>query len=191
MKKYQRTIAAGLVLIVSGLGMYGCNDSGYKVIGDNNNVLAEHSAKRGDAVAFLLKTSVYVGEVRSMQALPVGADLSAQTDKMVALRSEADQLGNVLSPYSHCRSAGYKTSEYWSVVAGEVRTETPESVLAMYVEEAQQCQVQIDNAPAAVTYIEMEVDKKPPVEGCLKVVSLGSDEKVQEWSCPSRLISKS
>lgn len=190
MKYKQKSVLAGLV-IASIVGLVGCDKSDYKVVGNNGSEVAEHAAKRSDAIAFLLKTSVYVGEVRAMTVLPVGADLSAQAKKMMDLKAEADLLGTVVSPYSHCRGVGYKASDYWSVVAGNIRTETPDNALAAYVEEAQQCQNQVDNVPAAVTYIEVASGKKPPVEGCLQVVSLGGDKKVQEWSCPSALLSKS
>lgn len=186
----QKAVFAGLA-VISVFGLFGCKEPSYRVVGDNGDSVAEHAAKRSDAIAFLLKTSVYVGEIRAMAVLPSGAELSVQANKMVALQSEADLLGNVVSPYSHCRGAGYKASEYWSTVAGNIRTESADSALAAYVEEALQCQGQVDNAPVAMTYIETDKGKNPPVEGCLKIVSLGSDEKVQEWSCPSGSLPKS
>lgn len=186
----QRAMATGLVCIAAAVGLSGCNDPSYKVTGDNKSVLSEYTAKREAAIAYLLKTSVYVGEIRAMKELPAGAALPAQSQKMLALRGEADALGGIISPLSHCRGAGYKAQEYWAVVEGSIRTETPDSALAGYVEEAQQCQEQIDNPPKSETYIETAIGGKPPVSECLEVVSLGSDEKVQAWSCPSELLSK-
>lgn len=169
--------------------LVGCNDQGYKVTGDNKKEISQYEKQRGEAIAYLLKTTVYVGEIRSLSALPVGADLVGQSKKMLALKSEGDVFG-VLSPLSLCRGAGYKAQEYWLTVAGTIRTQSPEEALKAYVNEAQGCQEQIDNAPAAVTYIETPLDKHAPADGCLKVVSLGGEEKVQAWTCPSELLSQ-
>lgn len=189
MKKVKGLVVVGLCLAAAISGLSGCNDPGYKVTGDNKKELDQYSAHREEAIAYLLKTTVYVGEIRAMKSLPVGPALPGQHKKMLALRAEGDALGDMFSPLSYCRGAGYKAQEYWSVVAGNIRTETPENALAAYVEEARNCQGQIDNGPKSVTYIETTIDKKPPVEGCLKIISLGSEEKVQGWSCPTELLS--
>lgn len=169
--------------------LVGCSDPGYKITGDNKREVSQYQEQRAGAIAYLLKTTVYVGEIRNMTTLPAGTALVAQHNKMSALSSEGDVFGNVLSPLSHCRGAGYKAGEYWSTVAGNIRTQKPDEALKAYVAEAQDCQNQIDNAPAAVTYIETPLGKAPPADGCLKVVSLGEEEKVQEWSCSSALLS--
>lgn len=190
MKKVRSSVIFGLCLAATLSGLSGCNDPEYKITGDNKKELDQYEANRGDAIAYLLKTTVYVGEIKAMESLPVGPALVAQNKKMLDLRAEGDALGSAFSPLSHCRGAGYKAQEYWSVVAGDIRTETPEDALAAYVQSAQDCQGQIDNAPKPITYIETDIDKLPPVEGCLEVISLGSDEKVRGWSCPSDLLSK-
>lgn len=190
MKNVRNSVIAGLCISGAVLALSGCNEPGYKVTGNNQKELDQYAAHREDAIAYLLKTSVYVGEVKAMKSLPVGPALPAQSKKMLDLRTEGDALGDMFSPLSYCRGAGYKAQEYWSVVAGNIRTETPESALAAYVEAAQDCQGQIDKAPKPETYIETAIDKAPPVEGCLKIISLGSEEKVQSWSCSSELLSK-
>ncbi|WP_148059028.1 hypothetical protein [Pseudomonas chlororaphis] len=191
MKKVQRSATVGLCLAATISGLSGCNDPGYKVTGNNKKELDQYSANREGAIAYLLKTTAYVGEIRAMKSLPGGGPaLPAQHKKMLALRAEGDALGDMFSPLSYCRGAGYKAQEYWSVVAGNIRTETPEDALAAYVEEAKNCQDQIDNGPKPKTYIETDIDKKPPVDGCLKIISLGSEEKVQGWSCSTELLSK-
>ncbi|WP_430444982.1 MAG: hypothetical protein ACQZ2J_28055 [Pseudomonas piscis] len=189
MKKIKRSAIIGLCLAAIS-GIAGCNDPGYKVTGDNKKVLDQYSANREEAIAYLLKTTVYVGEVRAMQALPVGPALSAQHKKMLELEAEGDALGDMFSPLSHCSGAGSKAEAYWSVVAGSIRTQTPEQALAAYVEEAKNCQQQIDTGPKPTTYIETDIDKKPPVDGCLRIISLGSEEKVQQWSCLTELLSR-
>lgn len=191
MKRNQRTILAGLSLAASAIGLFGCGNPGYKVTGDNKKVIAEYAEKRDAAIAYLLKTSVYVGEIRSMETLPTGVALATQSKKMLTLKSEADVFGGVLSPLSHCRDTGLKAQEYWSVVAGGVRTESPDAALAAYVAEAQQCQNQIDSAPVALVYVETQVGGAPPLDNCLEVVSLDSSEKVQSWSCPAGSMPKS
>ncbi len=189
MKKTKRMIIPVLAMIAAS-SLAGCNDSGYKVTGNNNKEIEQYSANRAHAIEYLLKTSVYVGEIREMKTLPVGQDLPAQHKKMLALRSEGDTLGDMFSPLSHCRAAGYKAQEYWSVVAGNIPTETPQETLAAYVEAASNCQGQIDSEPKPITYLETRQGKIPPIEGCLKVVSLGSDEKSESWTCPTALLSK-
>lgn len=189
MKKTERTILTALAFIAAS-SLAGCNDPGYKITGDNKKEIEQYSANRANAIEYLLKTSVYVGEIRDMKSLPVGQDLPAQHKKMLALRSEGDKLGDMFSPLSHCRNAGYKAQEYWSVVAGNIATETPEEALTAYVEAANSCQGQIDSGPTPITYLETSQGKKPPVEGCLKVVSLGADEKKESWTCPTALLSK-
>ncbi|WP_233281691.1 hypothetical protein [Pseudomonas tructae] len=190
MKRAKDSMIAGLCLAAAISGLSGCNDPGYKVTGDNQKQLDQYSTHREGAIAYLLKTTVYVGEIRAMKSLPAGPALPAQHKKMLALRTEGDALGDIFSPLSYCRRAGYKAQEYWSVVAGNIQTETPENALAAYVEEARNCQGQIDSGPKPITYIETAIDKKPPVEGCLKIISLGSEEKVQGWSCSTELLSK-
>lgn len=190
MKKVRGSVIVGLCFAAAMSGLSGCNDQGYKVTGNNQKELDQYAAQRGDAIAYLLKTTVYVGEVKNMKSLPVGPALPAQHRKMLELRAEGDALGDMFSPLSYCRGAGYKAQEYWAVVAGSIRTETPENAFTAYVEAAQDCQGQIDNGPKAVTYIETDIDKVPPVEGCLKIISLGSKEKVQGWSCATELLSK-
>lgn len=186
---HQRPVFLAAVALSVTMALVGCNDQGYKVTGDNKKEISQYEKQREEAIAYLLKTTAYVGEVRGLSALPVGADLIGQNKKMLALKSEGDAFG-VLSPLSLCRGAGYKAQEYWLTVAGTVRTQSPEEALKAYVNEAQGCQGQIDNAPAAVTYIETPLDKQAPVDGCLKVVSLGDDEKMQAWTCPSELLSR-
>lgn len=190
MNKTQRATLIALAIAVAASGLAGCNDPGYKVTGDNKKEIEQYSENREHAIAYLLKTTAYVGEIKEMKSLPVGADLPAQHKKMLALRSEGDALGTMFSPLSHCRGAGYKAQEYWSVVAGNIPTETPEEALTAYVEAAKNCQEQIDNGPKSITYLETAIDKKPPADGCLKVVSLGSEEKTQSWSCSTELLSK-
>ncbi|MBA6066537.1 hypothetical protein [Pseudomonas mosselii] len=189
MKKHQRPVFWTAAAFLAAAALVGCNDQGYKITGDNQKEITQYQEQRGEAIAYLLKTTVYVGEIRDLSALPVGPELVAQSKKMLALKSEGDTFG-MLSPLSQCRGTGYKAQEYWLTVAGTIRTQTPEAALNAYVKEAQGCQEQIDTAPAAVTYIETSLDKKPPVEGCLKVISLGEEEKVQSWSCPAQLLSK-
>lgn len=190
MKKVRGSVIVGMCLAAAVSGLSGCNDQGYKVTGNNQKELDQYATHRGEAIAYLLKTTVYVGEVKNMKSLPVGPALPAQHRKMLELRAEGDALGDMFSPLSYCRGAGYKAQEYWAVVAGSIRTETPENALAAYVEAAQDCQGQIDNGPKPVTYIETDIDKVPPVEGCLKIISLDSEEKVQGWSCATELLSK-
>ncbi|WMW07836.1 hypothetical protein [Pseudomonas entomophila] len=189
MKKLQRPVFGGAAVLLAASILVGCNDKGYKVTGDNKKEIGQYQEQRGDAIAYLLKTTVYVGEIRVLSALPVGPELVAQSKKMLALKSEADAFG-ILSPLSQCRGAGYKAQEYWLTVAGTIRTQKPEDVLNAYVKEAQGCQEQIDKGPAAITYIETALDKNPPVDGCLRVVSLGEEEKVHTWSCPAELLSQ-
>ncbi|NIF18681.1 hypothetical protein [Pantoea sp. Cy-639] len=189
MKTDQRRVFLAAVALSITTALVGCNDQSYKVTGDNKKEISQYEKQREEAIAYLLKTTAHVGEIRSLSVLPVGADLVAQSKKMLALKSEGDAFG-VLSPLSHCRGAGYKAQEYWLTMAGTVRTQTSEEALKVYVNEAQGCQEQIDNAPAAVTFIETPLHKQAPVEGCLKVVSLGDQEKVQAWTCPSELLSR-
>ncbi|TFF38649.1 hypothetical protein [Pseudomonas sp. RIT623] len=188
-KKHQRPVFWASAALLATAALVGCNDQGYKVTGDNKKEITQYQEQRGDAIAYLLKTTVYVGEIRGLAALPVGPELVAKSKKMLALKSEGDAFG-MLSPLSQCRGIGYKAQEYWLTVAGTIRTQTPEDALNAYVKEAQGCQEQIDTAPAAVTYIETSLGKNPPVDGCLKVISLGEEEKVQNWSCPAQLLSK-
>ncbi|MFZ5936720.1 hypothetical protein ACOKS3_18065 [Pseudomonas sp. HS6-2] len=189
MKTHQRAVFLAAVALSVTTALVGCKDQGYKITGNNQKEIGQYEKQREEAMAYLLKTTAHVGEIRGLSTLPVGADLVGQNKKMLALKSEGDAFG-VLSPLSQCRGAGYKAQEYWLTVAGTVRTQTPEEALKAYVNEAQGCQQQIDNAPAAVTYIETPLDKHAPVDGCLKVVSLGGDEKVQAWTCPSDLLSR-
>lgn len=190
MKDYQRSIwmAVSTLLVVSAIS--GCKDKGYKVTGDNKKEVSQYWGQRDSAMSYLLKTTVYVGEVRSQAALPEGRALVLQSKKMLDLRSEGDAFGGVVSALSHCRGAGFKAQEYWLTMAGTISTQSPDEALNAYVAEAQGCQEQIDNPPKELTYIETPLDKKPPVDGCLKVISLGEQEKVQGWSCRSELLSR-
>ncbi|MFV3405865.1 hypothetical protein ACNFIC_18235 [Pseudomonas sp. NY15463] len=170
--------------------MAACDGHAYKVAGDNAKEISQYQAQRGDAIAFLLKTTGYVGEIKSLKSLPVGSGLVAQFKKMSELRAEGDVFGSVVSPLSHCRNVGYSAGQYWSVVAGNIRTQKPEEAFNAYLADAQKCQEQIDNAPAPVTYLETPKDKEPPFSGCLEVISLGEERNVRSWSCPSELLSK-
>jgi hypothetical protein len=188
-KTHQRPVFLAAVALSVTTALVGCNDQGYKVIGDNQKEISQYEKQRGEAIAYLSKTTAHVGEIRGLSTLPVAADLVGQSKKMLALKSEGDAFG-VLSPLSQCRGAGYKAQEYWLTVVGNIRTQTPEEALKEYVNEAQGCQEQIDNAPVAVTYIEAPRDKHAPVDSCLKVVSLSENEKVQAWTCPSEQLSR-
>lgn len=190
MKDYQRSIcmAVSTLLVVS--AMAGCKDKSYKVTGDNKKEVSQYWGQRDRAMSYLLKTTVYVGEIRSQTALPEGRALVLQSKKMLELRSEGDAFGGVLSALSHCRGAGFKAQEYWLTVAGTISTQSPNEALDAYVAEAQGCQEQIDNPPQELTYIETPLDEKPPIDGCLKVLSLGGEDRAQGWSCRSSMLSK-
>lgn len=191
MRDYQRSIciAVSTLLVVS--AMAGCKDKGYKVTGDNKEEVSQYWKRHDSAITYLLKTTVYVGEVRSQTALPVGRALALQSKKMLELRSEGEAFGSFLSALSHCRGAGFKAQEYWLTVAGTISTQSPDEALNAYVKEAQGCQEQIDNPPQELTYIETPLDKNPPVDGCLKILSLSEEDEAQRWSCRSDILSKS
>ena len=164
---------------------------GYKVTGDNKKEVSQYWERRDRAISYLLKTTAYVGEIKSESSLPVGQALILQNKKILDLRSEGDAFGGVLSPLSHCRGAGLKAQEYWSTVAGAISTQSPGEALNEYVAEVRGCQKQIDNPPQELTYIETQLGKKPPVDGCLKILSLSEEDKAQGWSCRSDILSKS
>lgn len=183
----QRTSIIALSLFVAISGLVGCQESEYKVIGDNKKDIEQYAAGRDQALVYLNKTLAYVGEVRDMKTRLVGVALQDQHKKMLDLKTEGDTLIKAFAPLSHCRGAGEKAQAYWSAVAA---SKSPEVALIAYVEEAKVCQDQINIGPKLLAYVETAAGKAAPFEGCSKLAGENSEGKNQNWSCPAELLSK-
>lgn len=163
----------------------------FVVVDGNREMLTRYRAKRSAADHYVQKIVAATNQMLSMDTLPSGPALPAQSRKINALKQEGEMFGSFVGPDAsylhHCYASGIAVHTLWNTLAGFIRYETPHQALVELNKNITECLSQIENPPSArVTLIGPATHSSPPFQGCQEIIDLAKkDAGYKQWGCPA------